>query len=137
MPDDLRARVAKAVLETAPRPCSNCLDDASRPLYQLALLVDAVMDALESGPQPEPDLAEWMQHQPTGVYRLFWHRGGCSVAAVGMLSDGSRWYAPANWTSSDADGVASADWSPVKSAELIESYQGSRRKRPRKGAPNV
>jgi len=78
------------------------------------------------------DVGEWIRSQPTGVYRLFWYSGGCSVAAVGMLNDGSRWYAPANWGGVDSGGVASADWSSVKSAELIESWQASRRKRPRK-----
>ena len=102
----------------------------------MAKFLEDLLSSLELQ-NPKAGLAEHMRHQPTGVYRLFWHSGGCSVAAVGMLDDGSRWYAPANWTSSGADGVASADWSPVKSAELIESHQGSRRKRPRKVAPNV
>jgi hypothetical protein len=124
--DDLRARLY-GTLEGFTN--NDDLIDA-----ELDDIVDALLPLFDVESQPEPDLAEQMRHRPTGVYRLFWHRGGCSVAAVGMLSDGSRWYAPANWTSPDAGGVASADWSPVKSAELIESFQGSRRKRPRKGA---
>lgn len=95
-------------------------------------LVDAVLLALGSEPQDEGDLGEQMRHRELGVYRLFWYSGGCSVAAVGMCKDGSRWYAPANWTAGDPGAVVSTDWSPVKSAELIESYQASRRKRPRR-----
>jgi len=81
-----------------------------------------------------PDLAEQMKSRPTGVYRLFWRSSGCSVAAVGMLTDGSRWYSPANWSGADPAGVVSTDWSRVKQADLIESWQESRRKRPRKDA---
>jgi len=129
MSDDLRARLYGALEEFTH---SGDLIDA-----ELGDVVDALLPLFDVEALSETDLAEQMRRQPTGVYRLFWHSGGCSVAAVGMLDDGSRWYAPANWTSSGADGVASADWSPVKFAELIESYQGLRRKRPRKGVPNV
>ena len=38
---------------------------------------------------------------PHGLYRIFWHSGGSSVAAVGSLYDGTRWVAPTNWTSLD------------------------------------
>lgn len=55
-----------------------------------------------------------------GAYRLFWHSGGSSVAAVGMLDDGTRWYAPANWTNREPGAVVSTDWSLVKHADLIE-----------------
>lgn len=131
MTDDLRASIAWAVHDVLPPPCS------PEELRQLGLVVDAVMGVLKSGPQPEPNLGEQMRRRPTGVYRLFWYSGGCSVSAVGQAYDGARWYAPANWTSKDLRAVVSTDWSPVKSAELIESYQGSRRKRPRKGASDA
>ncbi len=32
-----------------------------------------------------------------GLYRVWWRGGGCSMAALGMRSDGSRWLAPTNW----------------------------------------
>lgn len=47
---------------------------------------------------------------PHGIYNLFWKTGGSSVAAVGMLYDGRRWFAPINWTSKEPDGIASTSW---------------------------
>lgn len=64
---------------------------------------------------------EQMRLGKLGVYRLFWHSGGSSVAAVGMLDDGTRWYAPSNWTNREPGAVVSTDWSLVKQADLIES----------------
>jgi hypothetical protein len=153
MSDDLRARLADALANT---PAAFMPADLPSPFGghslgegqaghdyhggcalcrgEINTLVEAVMTALAPEPETEADLGEQMRHRELGVYRLFWHSGGCSVAAVGMLHDGSRWYAPANWTPDDLGGVVSTDWSRVKSAELVESYQASRRKRPRKDA---
>ena len=64
-----------------------------------------------------------------GVYRIFWkkkHGGGQSVGCVGSTSNGTRWLACANWTSSDNKSpmVATTDWSHVKHVVLIvEAYQ--------------
>lgn len=133
MADDLRTRLSAAIEQITSwvevdyasiSPGSDLTAD----------LLDVIMATLDPGSESEADLGERMRHEPTGVYRLFWHSGGCSVAAVGMLDDGTRWYAPANWVHPAAGGLAATDWSRVKSAELIESYQGSRRKRPRKDA---
>lgn len=134
MSDDLRARIEAAI-----EPIASWVEvdyaSLSTGADLVADLVDAVLLALGSEPREADDLAEQMRHRELGVYRLFWYSGGCSVAAVGMCDDGSRWYAPANWTAGDPGAVVSTDWSPVKSAELIESYQASRRKWPRKAAP--
>ena len=57
---------------------------------------------------------------PHGLYRLDWKSGGHSLAAVGSLHSGARWYAPTNWTSPDKiKGVVSADWRPVLRAQLL------------------
>lgn len=73
------------------------------------------------------DLGEQMRHRKSGVYRLYWKSGGSSVAAVGMLYDGAKWYAPANWTlgAVDADRahLTGTDWSRIERAELIEAYR--------------
>lgn len=62
---------------------------------------------------------------PHGVYRIYWkkkHGGGYSLAAVGSLHNGSRWFAPCNWTSSELRVVAHGDdWKKVKRVELIEA----------------
>lgn len=54
-----------------------------------------------------------------GLYRLFWKSGGFSLAAVGILHDGTRWFAPVNWTCKTSEGIASTDWKSVERAELI------------------
>ncbi len=51
-----------------------------------------------------------------GLYRLYWKSGGFSLAAVGSLYSGKRWFAPVNWTSPDKDKkVVSSDWKSVLS----------------------
>lgn len=32
-----------------------------------------------------------------GVYQINWKSGGFSIAAVGVMPNGSRWLAPLNW----------------------------------------
>ena len=50
------------------------------------------------------------------------HGGGYSLASVRSLHDGSRWFAPCNWTSLGLGVVASgAWWKRVKRVELIEA----------------
>jgi hypothetical protein len=58
-----------------------------------------------------------MNNLPIGIYRLYWVDGGSSRAAVGMLYDGTRWFAPSNWTNQLASGVVSTDWSLVARIE--------------------
>ena len=55
-----------------------------------------------------------MKNLPHGIYRLYWKQGGSSVASVGSLADGTRWFAPSNWIN-----VPSTDWSNVSYVELI------------------
>ena len=65
---------------------------------------------------------EQAKRLPLGLYRLYWKDGSSSLAAVGNLNDGRRWFAPVNWTNSRPDGIASADWRTVWEAELLERY---------------
>jgi hypothetical protein len=57
-----------------------------------------------------------------GVYRLYWRSGGCSLASVGSLHNGDRWFACANWTSEKTRGIVVANdwWRKVVRAELVE-----------------
>lgn len=57
-----------------------------------------------------------------GVYRLHWNTGGSSIASVGIMYDGTNWYAPTNWTSENNKNplVASTDWSCVEIAEKLK-----------------
>ena len=59
------------------------------------------------------------QSMALGLYRLHWVSGGSSLASVGMLHDGSRWYAAANWSSAEPTGIASSNWDAVEHAELV------------------
>lgn len=56
-----------------------------------------------------------------GLYRLFWKGGGTSLASVGSLHDGQHWFAPTNWTSVTAGGIASTDWAKVAKVEKIRA----------------
>lgn len=60
---------------------------------------------------------------PHGLYRLHWKTGGWSLAAVGSLYDGSRWFAASNWTAERRIGIASESWDHVDHVEplLIDS----------------
>jgi hypothetical protein len=60
--------------------------------------------------------AEQARLLPLGLYVLRWTEGGTSLAAVGQLYDGARWYAPVNWTSRVPGGIACTNWSLVELA---------------------
>lgn len=66
---------------------------------------------------------EEVQKLKHGVYRLYWSARTYSLASVGSLHNGDRWFACANWTSGDTGGiVASGDyWDKVEKAVLIEA----------------
>lgn len=66
---------------------------------------------------------EEVQKLEHGVYRLYWSARSYSLASVGSLHNGDRWFACANWTSKDGDGLIHfrEDWGIVKKAVLIES----------------
>lgn len=55
-----------------------------------------------------------------GLYRISWKEGGASLAAVGSLYDGTRWFAPTNWTNQSTEGIASTSWRMVDYVELIK-----------------
>jgi hypothetical protein len=54
-----------------------------------------------------------------GVYYLHWQGGGGSHATVGILSDGTHWFAPCDWIRETAAGIACTAWNLVLHAELV------------------
>ena len=44
-----------------------------------------------------------LDQTPPGLYRVFWKRGGSSLAAVGVTREGGRWLAPINWVEPTLD----------------------------------
>lgn len=56
------------------------------------------------------------------LYVLIWKEsagGGRSLASVGQLHDGSRWFACCNWTGKDTTGICSTKWEDVKKAVKV------------------
>ena len=62
------------------------------------------------------DEAKKLNH---GFVRLHWKEGGNSLAVVGSLHDGRRWFAPANWTAETPGGIGSIEWRMVERAEPL------------------
>ena len=60
---------------------------------------------------------------PTGLYKIWWKSGGCSLASIGQDSDGNRWLAPTNWTFPVQRGVGYAS-----NIYAMESIKVSRNK---------
>lgn len=60
---------------------------------------------------------------PHGLYRLRWKEGGSSLASVGSTYDGTRWFAPCNWTAASRDNplIASTKWRMVDSVTTIST----------------
>jgi len=61
---------------------------------------------------------------PHGLYVLRWKAAagsGASLASVGTTHDGTRWFAPCNWTSGDNAHpmVASTNWDDVDHVVLV------------------
>ena len=56
-----------------------------------------------------------------GLARLFWKSGGTSLAVVGSLHDGTRWFAAANWTGQTTGAIASTAWRLVERTEMLHS----------------
>lgn len=120
MADDLRAR-----LQAALEPFTHNGVTVDAELGDVLAAVEAVV----APPTPEADLGEEMRQRKLGAYRLYWKSGGSSVAAVGMAYDGTRWFAPANWTTGSVNAslaaLVSTDWSGVERVELIEPYRNT------------
>lgn len=63
-----------------------------------------------------------------GLYLLFWKTeegGGSSLASVGSLYDGGRWFAPTNWTTSvdkPFEAASGKAWEKVEKALLLVSW---------------
>src|SRR5690606_16528846 len=55
---------------------------------------------------------------PLCLARIHWEEGGSSLAAIGQLHDGRRWFAPVNWT---AEGrfEAAESWHMVRRVEVL------------------
>lgn len=73
-------------------------------------------------PIPEVDEYDWSKLDH-GLYKIYWKDGGCSMASVGSLHSGKRWFAPTNWTSKDHT-IASSAWNKVKDVKCIMSNAG-------------
>jgi hypothetical protein len=56
-----------------------------------------------------------------GLYRIHWKSGGASLASVGLLEDGRRWFAPINWSGPKPEGIASCCWHKVERIEKVLS----------------
>lgn len=69
-------------------------------------------------PVPEQGEYDWSKLNH-GLYKIYWKDGGCSLASVGSLHSGKRWFAPCNWTSKDHS-IASSAWNKVKDVERVE-----------------
>jgi hypothetical protein len=55
--------------------------------------------------------AQKLEH---GLYRIYWlDSDDLSIASVGSLHDGTRWFAPTNWTAKCEHGIASTKWDLV------------------------
>ncbi len=55
-----------------------------------------------------------------GLYVVHWKSGGSSLAAVGCVDNGLNWFAAVNWTSSEAEGIASTrHWRLVARVEPL------------------
>lgn len=87
----------------------------------------------ESEIKPAGKLAERLAFDPQqldhGLYILYWKSGGFSLAAVGSLHSGERWFAATNWVAVGPTSIASTGWDLVESAELVESEREYRRSR--------
>ena len=70
-------------------------------------------------PIPEADEYDWSKLDH-GLYKIYWKDGGRSMASVGSLHSGKRWFAPTNWTSKDHN-IASSCWNKVKDVKCIMS----------------
>lgn len=126
MTDDLRARL---------KTLANDVRDATHgemfirlPGMDAMPMAKFLNDLLATFDTPEAgsSLGEQMRHRQLGAYRLFWKSGGSSVAVVGQLYDGARWYACANWTTGPDAGRSSlvgTDWSLVERAEEIPTLE--------------
>ena len=66
--------------------------------------------------------ADEARQLPLGLYRVFWKSDDRpSIAAIGMLEDGQRWLAPANWTRPTEDQHI---WRRVERVELPKAPSG-------------
>lgn len=56
-----------------------------------------------------------------GLYFIFWKSGGRSLASVGLLHNGDRWFAAHNWTGESTSKIASTSWRDVDCVWMIEN----------------
>jgi hypothetical protein len=59
-----------------------------------------------------------------GLYRIYWKRGGISLAAIGNNMYGNRWIAPTNWIhiSDNSEQIAMLMiWKHIKKVEELET----------------
>jgi hypothetical protein len=60
-----------------------------------------------------------------GLYRIFWKGGGPSLASIGRLHDGTPWFAPTNWVSEFAKGIACTNWRMINFVQLLDKINES------------
>ena len=63
---------------------------------------------------------EEVQKLAHGLYVLLWKEGEFSLASVGSLYNGDRWFAPTNWVGEGGMKVAHGEaWEDVKKVQLF------------------
>jgi hypothetical protein len=92
-----------------------CGEDYILPPYRIEISQGLPSKTTDKKELP-PIKAEKVSSLRFGPHVIYWCDGGSSLAVVGQLHDGTRWYAAANWTSSHPQGVASTDWSKIHDA---------------------
>lgn len=62
------------------------------------------------------------QKLQTGLYRVYWRKGGSSLAAVGTNRDGKRWLTPTSWVGFRTDHFTKPAkiWRHVERVEVIK-----------------
>lgn len=78
---------------------------------------------------PQPPPFDPKDIKLLGAYRIYWKDGGYSIAVIGNLQNGTKWYAPANWSPKLESGVASTNWEYVIKVELIQEQQYNTKQR--------
>ncbi len=77
---------------------------------------EAELEALPAHP-----LAKWKGGLEMGLHRVHWKGGGTSLASVGQMSDGRKWFAPCNWVSPSQNPEADF-WLEIDHTELLHSH---------------
>ena len=66
-------------------------------------------------------MAKWKGGLEMGLHRVHWKSGGTSLAAVGQMSDGRKWFAPCNWVG-PSENPEAGFWLEIDHTELLHSH---------------